>query len=104
MGGGGADPIAPFGRGQAAPLEDDLEALLQAVGAAVGNARHHRAAGEQLGVRRQHHRGHRAAGGEAGDEDPLPVDAVLGDQAVDHLPDRLRLAAVAGEVLRRGTS
>ena len=57
-------------------------------------------AANSSGIGREHHRGHRAARGKPGDEDPMLIDAVVGDHARDHLPDRGGLAAPARDVVR----
>ena len=51
--------------------------------------------GEQLGADIAEDRRHRAAGGQARDEHPGRIDAVLGDDRAHHRLDRPRLAAAA---------
>ncbi len=57
------------------------------------------AGSEHFRIGRKHHRGHRAAGGQAGDEDSARIDAMIGAHARDHLPDRCGLALTARDVV-----
>jgi hypothetical protein len=88
-------------RRPAAALEHAVEGLLHGVRGAVGQAGDDRAAGEDLGIGREHDRGHGAAGGQPGDEDAAAVDRMRGDHALDHRMDRRRLAEAALRVAAR---
>ncbi len=56
------------------------------------------AAGEDFGVGGKHHRGHRAAGRKAGDEDAPAIDGMRDDHRLDHLANRQCFAGVAADV------
>ena len=59
-----------------------------------------RPAGEQLGMRRKHHRRHRAARRQPVDVDPCRIEVVAGDHVAHHLRDRGGLALPAAAVGR----
>ena len=55
-------------------------------------ARDHGPAGKDIGVGREHDRGHGTSGRQPGDVDAPAVDAVIQQHLVDHLTDRESLA------------
>ena len=59
---------------------------------AVGDPGVHPGPGVELGVGGGHDRGHRAAGGEPGDVDPVGVDGVVGHDLPGDAGDDRRLA------------
>ena len=95
-----ADEIAELARRARRRLVHAAQGLLEIGGDAIGQARDDSAAREHFRIGRQHHRGHGAAGGKAGDEDTIRVDAVIARHLRDHLPDRQRFAAVARNIFR----
>ena len=92
---GVAHAVAEMMRGVRRRPHHRMQRLPHIVGHAVRQPGDHRAAGEHIRIGRQHHRAHRAAGGQAGDEDLLAVDAMGANHLLDHGADRGGLAAAA---------
>ncbi len=74
------------------------EGFLHVAGDAEGQARHHRAGGEGLGIGGQQHRGHGAPGRQAGDENPSGVEPMGAHHAPHHRVDGGCLAGAPGDV------
>jgi hypothetical protein len=95
----GADLRFQRCRVRAAEAVHAIDGLIGSICAAVGQARDDGAAGEDLGVGRQHHERHRTARREARDEHARRIEVMMADHRVDHLPDRQRLAVVPPDVV-----
>ena len=74
------------------------EGLVHIARAAIGQARDDSACRKDLRIGRQHHIGHGAACGKAGDEDAVAVDVEIHRHAFDHVADRARLPLVARDM------
>ncbi len=97
---GTAHEIAEFALGPCRGVKHAVQRLAQIRGDAIGQAGDHRTGRKHLRIGREHHRGHAAAGGQAGDEDAPGVDAMRLRHVRDHLADRTGLAAVPRGVFR----
>ena len=93
--------VAPFPRGVRPSLEHAFESLLHIARSPIRQSRDNRAGREHLRIRSEHRGRHRAAGGEARNENLAAVDAVRTDRLLDHLADRERLAAAPRRVPRQ---
>ncbi len=103
---GAAHQVAPLLGGAVDLAVGALGVPLRAVGrreARERHAREGRAAREDVGVDAEEDVGHHRARGDAGGEDPLGVEGVVGADPVDHGLDAHRVAAAAvGQRLRGG--